>query len=148
MKKVLLILIFMMSLVCSFATLDEAIDDVLTLGGTYWDGDTKVFMAKPYFEGVYLYEENAYAFLAHASLFFMAVQEEWAELDNSSNASYIKSIEAVAAPWSNDYQLYIVSIPMYEICNQFGDSYDMTQDELTDAITSYVRNHADHTIDD
>lgn len=148
MKITLVLLAFLSVFLMCYADIDETISDFMGNGATYMDGSTKVFMAKPFFADEYLEEDNAYDFLAISCMLFLAVREDWVELNSSSTTSYIKSLHQVGAPWTNEYQYYVVTIPIREIEQEFSDSYDLSDEELLRSITSYIRNHADHHIAD
>ncbi len=149
MKKVLFVLMFILLLACCYASeVDDTINGFLKNGATYMDGSTKVFMAMPFFDDEYVEEGNAYDFLAISCMLFLFVREDWVELSNSSTTSYIKSLDEVGAPWTNEYQYYVMTIPLDEIQNQFDDCFDLEDDELLSDIKSYIRNHADHHIAD
>jgi hypothetical protein len=146
MRITLVFLAFISVFAMCFADIDKTVADFMGNGATYMDGSTKVFMAKPFFADEYLEEDNAYDFLAISCMLFLAVREDWVELKSSSTSSYIKSLDQVGAPWTNEYQYYVVTIPIREIEQKFCESYNLSDEVLLRNITSYIRNNADHHI--
>lgn len=146
MKKLVIFICLLFGFMLAFAdTLDDVISQYLGYGSKIQHEGNTVFMASPYFDDEYVSEDNAYDFIANTVYLFMIVQDDWQDLENSSDESYINSIDEVAAPWANDYQTYIVSITVQEIIDNFGDDYDMDEEELIDEIRAYVEYHADHS---
>ncbi len=146
MRRYLLI-VWMM---CAFAllgaiSLDEAVDELLGYGSFMDDDGSAVFMCNAYWNEFFPAESDAYDFVAYCAMMFLIVQAEWESLADSGTKGSIDSTDRISCPWEDEYGVYMVSIPMWEIRDNFGDlNYDSIDlDELQDDIGAYVNYYGD-----
>jgi hypothetical protein len=65
-------------------------------------------------------ENDAYAWVAQCSMVLLAIRAGWEEAPYQY-ASDLAAIDEIAAIWSTEYQTFVVSIPVWEIVENFND---------------------------
>ncbi len=65
-------------------------------------------------------KEDAYAWVAQCSMVILAIRAGWEEAP-SIHAANIAAIDEIAAIWATEYQTFVVSIPVWEILDNFND---------------------------
>ncbi len=146
MNRLLMIVILVVLLLPLGArTLNEGVNFVMNQGKFMeHDGET-VFMFNSYWEDVYPDKNGAYQFVAQTALVFLNVIQEWDTLSNSSLANQIKGVDRVACPWGEEYQNYVLSITMDEICDEYdqSDLEEMGEMEMFADVKSYIQYYGD-----
>jgi len=141
MKKagVFLLLIFIaMSL--SAVEIDEALNTIFSYCSVIDHEGDQVLMTENLFDA----EGDAYNWVANCSHVILAIKAGWVECPAAYSSS-VSSLDAIGAAWATEYQTYVVTIPVWEILENFNDeSYlDMEPDDFIQEIREYIDYYGD-----
>lgn len=146
MRKLMYVMAMLLCVAGVWASsLDDAIAEAMQVGSFIDDDGDSMFISNIAFSDGYVEEGAAYSFVSSSAMLFLVVREEWETLADASVASKIMNVDTIACPWFNGYSEFMVSIPMWEICQEFGDQdyASLDIDELLSDIQSYVNYHGD-----
>jgi len=141
MRKVsIVILMFLLAIPLLGVELDEALRTIFTYCSVIDHEGDSVLMTNDGFNE----ESDAYSWVANCAHVVLAIREDWVDCP-STYASRISSLDAIGAIWATEYQTFVVTIPVWEIIENFGDeSYlDMESEEFIGEIQDYIEYHGD-----
>ena len=140
-KRIFLSLIILISVLALGAVgIEEALKTIFTYSEVIEHEGDEVLMTSSFFSN----EGDAYNWVANCAQVVLAIRAGWASAPNPYD-SKVKSLDAIGAVWQTEYQTYVISIPVWEILENFMEDENAYKDssELLSELRSYIDYYGD-----
>ncbi|MDZ4183299.1 MAG: hypothetical protein U1B83_10540 [Candidatus Cloacimonadaceae bacterium] len=141
MKTLVLFLVLVFAAMSlSASDIDGALKTIFTYCSVIEHEGDQVLMTQSFFED----EGAAYAWVANCAHVVLAIRAGWEDCP-AAYSSKVRSLDAIAAVWQTPYQTFVVSIPVWEILENFNDESNLELDsgEFVSDILRYVDYYGD-----